>query len=312
MISNVISIIKKISIFDNFYFKNLANKLIKDKIKFIDIGAAGDLIPRWKKIENKIYTIAFEPDKEAFRKLKKKRKDSKKIFNIALSDKKGNKKFYVCKDEEKSSFYKPNYEFLKSYPDHERYNIKKTIKFGVNKLDNIGNFNPDFIKIDTQGSELEILKGSKKNLKNCLGLEIEVEFKEIYKGQKLFDEVFKFLNKNGFDFVDFSEKTYWSFNNSSKIGQNLIFANALFLKKNIFSRNILKKRVNKYLLILLLYNKVNLVENILNQMNDAQKKNLKNIIFIFFVRSKFISAIKKMFNFLIKFLGVELSNNNIN
>ena len=312
MISNVISIIKKISIFDNFYYGNLANKLIKDKIIFIDIGAAGDLISRWKKIENKIHTIAFEPDKEAFKKIKKKRKDGKKIFNIALSNKKGNKKFYICEDEEKSSFYKPNFEFLKHYPDPDRYKIKKTINFGVNKLDNIGYFNPDFIKIDTQGSELEILEGSKRNLKNCLGLEVEVEFKKIYKNQKLFDEVFKFLSKNGFDFVDFSEKTYWSYNNSSKIGQNLIFANALFLKKDITLKNLSNKRINKYLLILLLYNKVNLVENILNKMNVSQKKNFKNIIIIFFIRAKFISIIKKTFNFLIKFLGVELSNNNIN
>lgn len=312
MISNVISIIKKLSIFDNFFYKNLANKLIKNKIIFIDIGAAGDLISRWKKIENKISTIAFEPDKEAFIKLKKKRKDSKKIFNIALSNKKGQKKFYICKDEEKSSFYKPNYEFLKYYPDPDRYRIKKTIKFGVNKLDNIGNFNADFIKIDTQGSELEILKGGKNNLKNCLGLEIEVEFREIYKNQKLFDDVFKFLNKTGFEFVDFSEKTYWNYNNSNKIGQNLIFANALFLKNDIFIKKLSKKKINKFLLILLLYNKINLVENIINQMSARRKKGFKNLLLIFFIRAKIISVIKKAFNFLIKFLGVELSNNNIN
>ena len=44
------------------------------------------------------------------------------------------------------------------------------------------------MKIDAQGSELNILEGGEKFLKNNLiGLQIEVEFNEIYKGQPLFN-----------------------------------------------------------------------------------------------------------------------------
>ena len=74
MIDSIITFLKKISIFDNFYFTRVANKLVKDKIIFIDIGAAGGVISRWKKIENKIFSIGFEPDIESFLNLKKNKK----------------------------------------------------------------------------------------------------------------------------------------------------------------------------------------------------------------------------------------------
>ncbi len=312
MIDNIISLIKKVSIFDNFYFKSVTKKLIRDKITFIDVGAAGDLISRWKKIESKIITVAFEPDKVAFKKLKNAKINNKRIYNIALSDSKGFKNFYICRDGEKSSFLKPNFELLKNYPNAKRFDIKKIIKFKVDKLDNIGNFKPDFIKLDTQGSELEILKGSKKNLRECIGLEVEVEFQKMYRNQKLFNDVFHFLQNNGFDFIDFSEKTYWKFKNTSNIGQNLIFANALFLKNNVSVKKYSYKKLRKYILISLLYNKLNLVENILNEINVSQKKEITGILFVFFIRAKIISVLKKFFNFIIKFLGVDLSNNNIN
>ena len=218
----------------------------------------------------------------------------------------------ICKESEKQYFNKQKYGFLKNYPNPRRYGIKKKIKFKVNKLDNIGNFKPDFIKIDTQGSELEILKGSKKNLIRCIGLEVEVEFQEIYKNQKLFSEIFIFLEKNGFKFIDFAEKTYWNYKNTSKLGQNLVFANALFLKNDLLIKKFTNKEIKKYILIALLYNKVNLIENIINKMNIYQKKNIKQDLMFFFIRASFISGIKKIFNFLIKLFGIELSNNNIN
>ena len=312
MTDNIIAFLKKISIFDNFFFARVAKKLIKDKIVFIDIGAAGGVISRWKKIETQLFSVAFEPDNESFNKLKKNKKKNNKIFNIALSNKKGLKDFYICNDSEKSSFYKPNYELLKNYPNPKRFDIKKRIKFKVNKLDNIGNFKPDFIKIDTQGSELEILQGSKNNLIKCIGLEVEVEFQKIYNNQKLFNEVFAFLKKNGFEFIDFSEKTYWNYKDTSKLGQNLVFANALFLKNDDLIKKFTNKQIRKYILIALLYNKVNLIENILNQLDNFQKKDIKKNLIIFFIRASFISGIKKLFNFFIKLFGIELSNNNIN
>ena len=53
------------------------------------------------------------------------------------------------------------------------------------------------MKIDAQGSELNILEGGEKFLKNNLiGLQIGVEFNEIYKGQPLFNSMDSFIRNN--------------------------------------------------------------------------------------------------------------------
>jgi len=63
---------------------------------------------------------------------------------------------------------------------------------------------PDFLSVDTQGSELNILKGASRCLKDdILALAVEVEFHPIYLGQPLFGEVCQHLAALGFDLVDF-------------------------------------------------------------------------------------------------------------
>jgi FkbM family methyltransferase len=63
---------------------------------------------------------------------------------------------------------------------------------------------PDFLSIDTQGSEYEILQGARGTLNaSVLALVLEVEFHPLYKGQKLFGDIAAFLAKEGFHFVSF-------------------------------------------------------------------------------------------------------------
>lgn len=63
---------------------------------------------------------------------------------------------------------------------------------------------PDFLSIDTQGSEYEILLGAKETLKSSVvALVIEAEFHPLYKDQKLFGDLMKLLSDQGFDFVGF-------------------------------------------------------------------------------------------------------------
>ena len=63
---------------------------------------------------------------------------------------------------------------------------------------------PDFLSIDTQGSEYEILLGARDTLKSdVLAVCLEAEFHPLYKGQKLFGDLLTLLSEQGFDFVRF-------------------------------------------------------------------------------------------------------------
>jgi FkbM family methyltransferase len=61
---------------------------------------------------------------------------------------------------------------------------------------------PDFIKLDTQGYEIEILKGGSKSLLSAELILMEVSFLEIYKGAPLFHDVISQMSEWGFQVYD--------------------------------------------------------------------------------------------------------------
>lgn len=64
---------------------------------------------------------------------------------------------------------------------------------------------PDLLVLDTQGTELEILRGAHGTLASTtIALYVEVEFVELYEGQSLFGDVAAFLRDLDFDFVGFT------------------------------------------------------------------------------------------------------------
>jgi FkbM family methyltransferase len=56
------------------------------------------------------------------------------------------------------------------FPDNKRFNLARTDIIEVDTIDDVINKQIEFIKIDTQGAELEIIKGAKKKWKIFLAL----------------------------------------------------------------------------------------------------------------------------------------------
>jgi FkbM family methyltransferase len=67
----------------------------------------------------------------------------------------------------------------------------------------------DVLWLDAQGAELKILKGLGKELENVMIIKAEVEFLHQYADQPLCGEVMHFLEKNGFYFYGFEDKSEW-------------------------------------------------------------------------------------------------------
>jgi FkbM family methyltransferase len=71
---------------------------------------------------------------------------------------------------------------------------------------NFGNYKKfDFIKMDTQGSELDILRGAKKTADHAKYILIETSLVEYNENAPLQDEVFKYMNSIGFKPVELIE-----------------------------------------------------------------------------------------------------------
>ncbi len=60
----------------------------------------------------------------------------------------------------------------------------------------------DFLKLNVQGGELEVLRGAERTLGSVLGVLLEVAFVESYQSRPLFHDVDRFLGEAGFTFFD--------------------------------------------------------------------------------------------------------------
>jgi FkbM family methyltransferase len=113
---------------------------------------------------------------------------------------------------------------------------------------------PDFLSLDTQGSELNILKGGVQTFHDhCVALATEVEFHPMYKGQPLFSAIFDFALHHGFHFVGFTYLQEISPNRlplGARAKGVLAFGDALFFRNIDSVRSIARSQNELYLMLL--------------------------------------------------------------
>jgi len=173
---------------------------------------------------------AFEPVKETLKVLKenvKKLKAKIKIYPFALGSKKIEKKaIFLSENNElqSSSLLKPKLHLIQ----HPNITFKKKEIVKVNTLDNLNIKDSNYISIDVQGFELEVLKGSKKTLKNIDYINCEVNTGETYSNNPLIVDIDKYLKKYNFKRVETFFPTYKKYFFSSKIIHS--WGDALYIK----------------------------------------------------------------------------------
>ncbi|MFW5760810.1 MAG: FkbM family methyltransferase [Cyclobacteriaceae bacterium] len=146
--------------------------------------------------------ISFEPLTNAFSVLEKNSKLDKKwdAYNYGLGSRNQNLKINISKNSFSSSILDILESHTKPFPD-AAYVSEELIE--VKKLDDIfNNFYSEkdriFVKIDTQGFEMEVLKGAAESLEKIKGIQIELSTMPLYKDQTLYFEIISFLNSNNF------------------------------------------------------------------------------------------------------------------
>ncbi len=132
------------------------------RLTLVDVGSMGGLEHEWSwlKDESLLKSFGFEPVEREFAKLSS---DDRTVFHpCALSDKPGRApELYVAREPGKASLFKPNMEPLRRFPKPERFETVRAINLPSDRVHTLDEIVPaaDFIKLDTQGSELSILQG---------------------------------------------------------------------------------------------------------------------------------------------------------
>ena len=142
---------------------NQFSNILSRNFIFCDIGARYGLEEPWKSYRNLIDVISFEPDQEEFAELDQKKEGQDHVLSYALSNEIHKSTFNLTKSRGCSSLYEPNHTFLHRFPDEERFTVEKKEVIDATTLDNLYHQSIirelDFLKMDVQGAELDILQG---------------------------------------------------------------------------------------------------------------------------------------------------------
>jgi len=149
--------------------------------------------------------VFFEPSKRSYSFMENKIGKGNprvKLYNFALGSSEGSVKLFASTDHSAcSSILEPSY-CLEQYPQIIFDTIEDDIS--MRTLDSFcdsGELNPQdyqFINIDVQGYELEVLKGSSKFLEHAKVILAEVNNREVYKGCPMVGDIDDYLSSYGF------------------------------------------------------------------------------------------------------------------
>lgn len=204
------------------------------QVRLMDIGARGGIHPRWKPFYPLLEVRAFDADADECRRLNQEHHPYRIFYMpVALGAVNGEKRsLHITKAPGCSSLLLPNTELCSKFPFGSEMEVVSVQSVTLSRLDTVcPDFQPDFIKVDTQGTELEILHGAGRLLESVIGVELEVEFVHQYVGQPLFADVDAFMRSRGFSLRGL-RRSLWRQDapHTHSFGGQLVHGDALYLR----------------------------------------------------------------------------------
>jgi FkbM family methyltransferase len=226
-----------------------ARRLLRDRgvsLQFIDVGSRNGVI-ELAALAEFVDAYGFEPNPDEYRKLMAGTTDasivgqvsppyrSLRFSPLAVGDAPGHTRFFVTRGPGAAGLLEPNPEVLRqirwkgrefagSFAE-EVFTVQREIEVEVVTLRDFardaGIDHVDYLKIDVEGSEYEVLVGADDLLRRTGVVKVEVCFVEFRHGQRLFSDIDLYLRARGFDLlryeilpeqIGFKERTAgWTF-----------------------------------------------------------------------------------------------------
>jgi FkbM family methyltransferase len=177
----------------------------------IDAGGRYGLHPTWKEFSGEMKYYLFEPDSREAKRLAEKyaqRSDEIVILDHALAESDVTVRINQLRNSAMSTSSVRNpVSSLFIGERSKEVEIINRVEVQGRSIDSFCSENDleiDFLKLDTEGSEYEILLGAAEQLRlNILGLRVEVSFDLIFEGKKLFGSISDLLLENGYFLLNF-------------------------------------------------------------------------------------------------------------
>src|SRR5207302_505483 len=168
----------------------------------VDVGAnpIGSAPPyKGMLVEGLCTLVGFEPQPDALAKVDGSKGPHERYLPYAIGD--GRERILnVCAASGMTSLLEPDRERLALFNDFEILGIVESKRrIATHRLDEVKEIDHlDFLKIDVQGSELDVFKGARRRLQSAVAIHTEISFIPLYRDQPAFGTVDTFLRMMGF------------------------------------------------------------------------------------------------------------------
>ena len=181
----------------------LVSYLIQQKgiNKVLDVGAnKGQFASSILKEHPNMRVLSFEPLSDAYKVLSTRSalKKNWEAHNYAIGSQVMESEIYVSANSHSSSLLEINQSHLDAEATAKVIRTEKIKVTPLHTLVNLSKTEKVFLKIDTQGFEMEVLKGSKGLFSNIELIVVELSLVELYKGAATFSSIVNYLEENGF------------------------------------------------------------------------------------------------------------------
>jgi FkbM family methyltransferase len=177
-----------------------------------DIGANNGQYAKFlrRDLKYKGLIFSFEPIPQLAKNLKDMSKNDSNwhVEQVAVSSENSKKKFNIMRSSTFSSFSSPRHDQYGNFK--EKNIIEDTIMVNTETLSSIFlraegdySFKRPFLKMDTQGHDVEVFLSGANILSNIIGVQSELSVKKIYESSADFKEVISIYDEYGFDISSF-------------------------------------------------------------------------------------------------------------
>lgn len=200
---------------------NVLGRMLEDlQFTCLDIGARGDVIRDLRPLAPSIDAIGFEPDQEECERLRQEAASSDhpwrslRFLPVALGAASEARTLHLYRRRGCSSLLEANLDLARRFDRGAYFEVDGTVPLSTEPLSQAASSyqfeDAVYLKVDTQGTELEILKSGENMLRNrVVGIRTEVSFLAVYRRQPLWHEIDRYLRTLGFVPMGFLEMHSW-------------------------------------------------------------------------------------------------------
>lgn len=180
----------------------------------VDIGARGGFEPDLLPLAFAVDCIGFEPEPAAFAALQNKGPwRSLRYLPVAISGTDGPRTLHITRDNQSTTLLEPDPAAIAEFDKPQFVTVDRRITVETQTLERTlaaaGVSRVDYLKLDIEGPELEVLCAAPGIVASALAIKVEVAFIPVRRGQAVAADIDRHLSERGFALMDFIRPAHW-------------------------------------------------------------------------------------------------------